>query len=221
MPALLFDWDGTILDSWEALIGSYQRATQEVLGREFPKTAEEFAKAITLSGKQIFQDLADSDITAKKLAQVYQEHYFTVPTEPYPGIMNLLNDLKAADVALGVVTSKSRRRMDHDLQRMPELNLFDVIICADDVQRIKPDPEPVLRALNHLSGSTTPAAMVGDTVVDVKAALAGGIPVIGAGWGFGINSDLVAMGAEVADTPADVVALLPGLRETWGLYHAN
>lgn len=214
MPALLFDWDGTVLNSKTALIEAYRRSTQEIIGHVFPMTDEEFGEAYTRSGAEVFRRLAESDDEVQELAEAYQRHYFSIPTAPYEGILYLLDRLASAGVLLGVVTSKSRSRLEHDLKMVPELDIFDVMVCADDVVRVKPDPEPVLLALHRL-GEKSLFAMVGDTVVDVEASQAAGLQAIGAGWGFGNENDLRRLGATIASTPEEVISLLPGNSELW------
>lgn len=214
----LFDWDGTVVDSHEALISSYRKATLEVLGRTFPSTDEETAKAYMLTGEQIFTELSECPDQSEELAEAYNRHYLSMTTsKPFPGVVDFLQMLRASNVRLGVVTSKSKKRLNHDMQVMPELALFDASVCADDVTHFKPAAEPVIVGLEKLRGHHDRAVMIGDTIVDIRSGQAAGVDVIAAGWGFGDNNELASFGVPVAASPDEILKLLPGGAAAWGL----
>ena len=89
---------------------------------------------------------------------------------------------------LGIVTAKRHRTVALAADRFPELQTFDVVIAYDDTECHKPDPDPVLAALDRLDAAPTAAGYVGDSPFDVRAAKAAGVFAVAVGWG-GIHTE--------------------------------
>lgn len=211
IAAALFDWDGTLSDSRETLLAAWHRSTVDVLGRRFPVGRSEEDIVFTLPGAEIWPELAADAEQARRLADAFQIAYSDVAmhTRPFPGVVGALERLRAAGVALGVVTSKGRSRLEADATRLGLAPLLDVTICAGEAAAAKPDPAPVRAALATLAVGPDRAAMVGDTPVDIRAGTAAGALAIGVAWGHASVDELRAAGATaVATTPGDLVALL-------------
>lgn len=211
--AAVFDWDGTLIDSRAALLATWRAATTAVLGRAFPATAEEEELVFTLPGARIWRDLvsdpADLPVLSERFQEEYERNAGTV--RAFPGVHAMLESLRSEGVAIGVVTSKARRRYDSDTLHSGLAPLVDVAVCAEDVRAPKPDPEPVRIALERLGVEPTRAVMAGDTAVDVKAARAAGARPLGVAWGNGRPDVLTAAGAEaVARNPAALAAAALG-----------
>jgi pyrophosphatase PpaX len=104
---------------------------------------------------------------------------------PFPGAVETVRELRRLGIAVGVVTSKRREVAGRTLRRCGLEADYDVLVSADDVERGKPDPEPVLRALEHLGvgGRPVDALFVGDSPHDVKAGKAAGTRTAAALWG--------------------------------------
>jgi len=209
--AALFDWDGTLLDSREALLGAWHAATDEVVGRRFPVTAEEEELVFTLPGAHLFPRVAGDDDGARRLAAAFQRAYESTSerVRAFPGVVEMLRDLRGAGVRIAVVTSKARRRFAADAERIGVAELVDVAICQEDTSQFKPSPEPVLHALRGLGVEADRAVMVGDTPVDVEAGAAAGTRVVGVAWGASGAGPLLDAGADaVADDAADLERLV-------------
>jgi len=209
--AALFDWDGTLLDSREVLLAAWHAATDEVLGRRFPTSAEEEALVFTLAGTQLFPHVAGDDARAQRLAAAFQSAYETTSerVRPFPGVVEMLTELGAAGVGVGVVTSKSRRRFDADVQRIGVQGLIDVAVCQEDTEAHKPDPAPVRHALALLGVAPDRAVMIGDTPVDIAAGAAAGTTVVGVAWGAAAEGALLDAGASgVARDARELVRLV-------------
>jgi HAD superfamily hydrolase (TIGR01509 family) len=207
VTAALFDWDGTLIDSRAALLSAWRESTEAVLGRSYPATAEEEDIVFTLPGREIWPTLTDD---VDSLAASFQVAYDRSGEQvrAFPGVLEMLEELRSAGVRTAVVTSKSRRRYAPDAVRAELAGSIDIAICAEDVTATKPDPDPVLRALEKLGVAGTDALMAGDTPVDVAAALAAGTTAIGVGWGHFASADLLAAGASaVAEEPGELVAM--------------
>jgi len=123
----------------------------------------------------------------------------------------LLRALRSHGVKVGLVTSKTRQRLDCDLDVCQMNDLFDVIVTGDDVSTAKPDPEGVNAALATLGASAETSWMVGDGPVDVRAGQAGGLRTAGISHGLHSAEELLGV------TPDVLVADLGELAAIWGL----
>jgi HAD superfamily hydrolase (TIGR01509 family) len=208
LAAALFDWDGTLLDSRAALLAAWRESTAAEIGRIYPATPAEEDVVFTLPGREIWPTLThDVDTLAASFQKAYDRSGERV--RAFPGVLEMLDRLRSAGVATAVVTSKSRRRYVPDAQRSGLADAIDVAICAEDVTATKPDPDPVLRALDRLGVSGSDALMAGDTPVDIAAAVAAGTTAVGVGWGHSPEEELMAAGAvTVANEPSDLVAFV-------------
>lgn len=209
--AALFDWDGTLSDSRAALLGAWHAATDEVLGRTWPHDAEGERLVFTLPGKQLFPRVAGDEDLGARLGAAFHPHYerTSAGVTAYPGIAGVLADLRRAGVRIAVVTSKARKRLHIDADRIGLAGAYDVAICVEDVETPKPDPAPVLLALERLGVEPGRAVMVGDTSVDVEAARAAGVAAIGVGWGPLGSAGLREAGASaIADSAEDLARIV-------------
>jgi pyrophosphatase PpaX len=208
--AVLFDLDGTVVDSVELIISSFQHATREVLGREF--TREETIQGI---GKPLREQMvALSPGHADDLVRSYQvfnhrEHDRMLTL--YDGVKTLLIGLRDAGVKLGLVTSKSRRvtQMAFDLTGIEAL--FDETVCAEDTPRNKPLPDPLILCMERLGVPAQRSVYVGDSPFDIQAAHAAGLDSIGVTWGV-FSEEVLA-----AERPGTLVHSMSELAEVLGI----
>jgi HAD superfamily hydrolase (TIGR01509 family) len=208
VTAVLLDWDGTLLDSRAALLAAWRESTAAMIGRVYPATPEEEDIVFTLPGREIWPTLTDD---VDRLAESFQSAYdrFGDQVRAFPGVREMLGELRSAGVATAVVTSKSRRRYAPDAVHAGLARTIDIAICAEDVTATKPDPDPVLRALDKLGVPGSDALMAGDTPVDVAAALAAGTTAVGVGWGHSPAEDLLSAGASaVVQEPGELVSMV-------------
>lgn len=211
--AALFDWDGTLWDSLDALRSSWQVSTEAIVGRRYPATADEERLVFTLPGAVLWPPLTRSEEELATLKLRFEEEYLarTETVEPFPGIADALGGLHAAGIAIGVVTAKSRFRFDLAVEAAGLADLIDVAITYEDAEGLaKPDPGPVLLACNRLGVEPARAAMVGDTPVDIEAGLRAGTAAVGVAWGATPAEVLLEAGAHaIAQRPHDLARLLP------------
>jgi pyrophosphatase PpaX len=179
---ILFDLDGTVVDSGAIILASLRHATQTVLGQTIP---DERLLA-TVGGSGLASQMRDFDPErVEELVRVYTEHNTPLHAElaACDGMLDLLEDLKADGRKLGIVTAKRRATVQLAFDTIPIEHLFDVVVAGDETERQKPHPEPLLRALAQLSAHATTAAYVGDSPFDIQAAKAGGLTAIAVTWG--------------------------------------
>ena len=185
---VLFDLDGTLIDSGAIILASMQHAVRTVLGREIP--ADELG--LTIGGQGIVAQMQAIDAEhAEALLEAYKVHNDGLhdTLEAFDGLLSLLPGLAAEGRKLGIVTAKRHRTVSLALDRFPALaDALDVVIAHEDTERHKPDPDPVLLAVERLGGEPNEAVYVGDSPFDIGAAKAAGVFSVAVRWG-GIHPD--------------------------------
>ena len=185
---VLFDLDGTLIDSGPIILASMQHAVRTVLDREIPPDE----LGLTIGGQGIVAQMQAIDAEhAEELLDVYKEHNDGLheTLEAFDELIALLPRLKAEGRRLGIVTAKRHRTVGLALDRFPALrDDFDVVVAHEDTDRHKPDPDPVALAIERLGGTPSDAAYVGDSPFDIQAAKAAGAYAVAVGWG-GIHPD--------------------------------
>jgi pyrophosphatase PpaX len=185
---VLFDLDGTLIDSGPIILASMQHAVRTVLDREI--AYEELAA--TVGGQGLVAQMTELDPDrVDELLEVYREHNDPLheTLEAFAGMVDVIPRLRADGRRLGIVTAKRHRTVALALDRFPWLEeQFEVVIAHEDTERHKPDPDPVLKALEKLDSTPDDAAYVGDSPFDIRAAKAAGVYAIAVSWG-GIHAD--------------------------------
>src|SRR3954471_3763518 len=185
--AVLFDLDGTLIDTIQLLLESVQYAFREHLasGRRSPTEAEWIAGIGTPLVTQLRPYVEDDAELAALVAgyRVYQGQHHDRLTRCYASTPDVVAALKARGHPLGVVTSKADEIARRSLGHVGLLDMRDPIVGADSTTRHKPDPEPVLLALDRLGYAPDEAIFVGDSPHDVNAGNAAGVTTVAALWG--------------------------------------
>ena len=181
-PVVLFDFDGTVIDSGSIILASMRHATKTVLERELED--EVLMAAVGGSGLQEQMRLLDEH-RVDELVACYREHNEPLHSELVEciGMTDALEALKGEGRRLGIVTAKRRSTVELAFSYLPLERFFDVVVSSDDTERHKPDPEPLLHALGQLEAEPTEAAYVGDSPFDIRAAKAAGLHAVAVTWG--------------------------------------
>ena len=181
-PTVLFDLDGTLIDSGEIILSSFRHATNTVLGRRIPD--EVLAAAV--GGSNIYDQMrAFDEGRVDELVRVYREHNEPLHEDlvAFEGIERVLDRFKAEGRRLGIVTAKRRKTVDLAFAILPLERYFDTVITSEQTEHHKPHPEPVLTALDRLGSRPDEAAFVGDSPFDMGAGRAAGVFTVGVSWG--------------------------------------
>jgi pyrophosphatase PpaX len=206
-PVVLFDLDGTVIDSGAIILASMRHAAKEVLGAEV--SDEELMAAVGGPGLEAQMRTIAPD-RVEELVTVYRAHNEPLHDvlECCAGMEDVLVRLKDQGRRLGIVTAKRRQTVELAFARLPIEHLFEVVVGGDETERHKPDPEPLLLALERLDARPEEGAYVGDAPFDIKAAKAAGLYAVGVTWG-GIHAR-ERLEAEEADALVDTPEELLG-----------
>jgi pyrophosphatase PpaX len=206
-PVVLFDLDGTLIDSGAIILASFRHATRKVLDREIP---DELLLA-HVGGSSLHDQMRALDpLRVDELVHSYREHNEPLHDglDAFPGVVDLLQELHEQGRKLGIVTAKRRLTVDLALSRVPLAPYFDTIVTAELTERHKPDPEPVLLALERLNADPKQAAYVGDSPFDMGAARGAGVRAVGVTWGGIYARDALADADVLVDSPEELRGVL-------------
>lgn len=200
---VLFDLDGTVVDSGAIILASMRHAAKEVLGVEPP--AEELMAAVGGPGLEA-QMRALAPDRVEELVTVYRAHNEPLHDQlvSCEGIDDVLVTLKSQGRRLGIVTAKRRSTVELAFVHVPLAHLFETVVGGDETERHKPDPAPLLLAAERLHAEVDDCAYVGDSPFDVRAANAAGMQAVAVTWG-GIHSR-----AALEREAPDAVVTAPG-----------
>jgi pyrophosphatase PpaX len=181
-PVVLFDLDGTVVDSGSIILASMRHATRKVLGEEFAD--EELMQAVGGPGLEAQMAVFGPD-QVDELVRVYRAHNEPLheELEACVGMEDVLVRLRDEGRRLGVVTAKRRSTVELAFARVPLGHLFETVVGGDETERHKPDPEPLLLAATRMESDPGETAYVGDSPFDVRAAKAAGMYAVAVTWG--------------------------------------
>ena len=216
---VVFDLDGTVVDTVELIVKSFRYATSTVLGRVLP---DEFIIAGVGRPLRTQMERLSAD-HAQELYDVYREYNHRRHDElirGYDGIEEVLDALKAAGRRTGIVTSKSRDTTAMAFRAVGLEARFDVVVTASDTTEHKPSPAPLQLCLQRLGATAAGSIYVGDSPYDIQAGVAAGMTTAAVAWGVFGRDVLLAAGPDFwLDEPRDLLALClrgEGVRVTGG-----
>jgi pyrophosphatase PpaX len=184
--AVLFDLDGTLADTVGLILECYRHTMRTHFGRELPD--ERWLATIGTPLREQLRAFAQDDEEAARMAETYSTYQRGIHdawVRAFPGAVEVVSALRAGGTPVGVVTSKRRETALRTLARCGLEGRIDVLVAADDIVRAKPDPEPVLRALEMLglTGEADRTVMIGDSPWDLRAGREAGTRTAAALWG--------------------------------------
>ncbi|WP_417775789.1 HAD-IA family hydrolase [Stutzerimonas xanthomarina] len=183
---LIFDWDGTLVDSIGRIVESILVAAARC---DLPRLDEHSIKGIIGLGLPEAIAVLYPDVTDRKLVEAfrraYADHYLALEAEPsvlYPGVATALQQFREQGHQLAVATGKGRRGLDRVLAGQGWSDFFDVTRCADETAS-KPDPLMIHEILEHCGVSPERALVIGDSVFDLEMARRAGVDSVAVSYG--------------------------------------
>ena len=208
-PVVLFDLDGTIVDSGWIILESYRHATKTVLGRQY--TDEVLLSKVGMGTLEDQMREFDEE-KADELARVYRAFYEPLHSElqAFPGMLDLLLKLDQEDRLVGIVSAKRHDIVQLAVEALGFGDTLDLVVGSDEAPRGKPHPDQILLAMEKLGAEPDDTAYVGDAPFDIAAARNAGVHAIGVTWG-GIHTRerMESEGPDaVVDTADELYAVL-------------
>lgn len=212
--AVLFDLDGTLIDSIELILNSAKHAFRDRVG--YVPSDAEWLTGVGIPLATMFRRYARDDADVDALIAKYREYQLANHdglVRRYETVLETVDALRAAGHPVAIVTSKTTWLAKRGLDHVGLGPHFDIIVGCDSCERHKPDPQPVLLALELLGYEPGEAVFVGDSVHDVAAGNAAGVITIGALWGPFTREDLApSQPSHYLERMSDLPGLLARLR---------
>ena len=204
-PVILFDLDGTLIDSTEAILDGF-RVAFETFGGEVPSDRL-IKKEIGHTLENMFRTLGVEERMIDQHVHTYKMHYREISCAKTVLLDEAANAIKEASAfaILGVVTTKTGEYSTILLEHMGLMSYFDVLIGREHVERPKPHPEPIFKALAKLEHDKSNTWMVGDTPMDILAANAAGIKSVAVTSGYASHQELATCASKICNWAIDAV----------------
>ncbi|WP_433618235.1 pyrophosphatase PpaX [Paenibacillus cellulositrophicus] len=182
IDTVLFDLDGTIIDTNELIISSFMHVLEKHVPT--PLTREVIIPKMGMTLEQQLQFFSGSeDVTHFHQAyRTYNDAHHDEMVQPFPHVLEVIKELDRRGITMGVVTTKNKPGAFRVLEMFGLDKYMKAIVTVMDVEHPKPHPEPVLMAINQLGADPAATLMVGDSPVDIQSAKAAGARSAGVAW---------------------------------------
>ena len=182
IDTILFDLDGTIIDTNEHIINSFIHALKDHVSGPFTREHIIPKMGMTLEQQiQYFSGTEDVTPFVKDYRYFYDTNH-DGNVQPFPHVIEVIEGLHTKGIVMGVVTTKNRPGTLRVLEMFGLMKYMSSIVTVIDVEHPKPHPEPVLKAVQELGSVHGRTLMVGDSPVDIQAAQAAGVLSAGVSW---------------------------------------
>ncbi|WP_106769447.1 pyrophosphatase PpaX [Paenibacillus faecalis] len=182
IETVLFDLDGTIIDTNELIISSFMHVIEK--GPRGPLTRESIIPHMGTTLEYQLQTFSGLDDVSRlvTLYRSYNEQHHDEMVTPFPHVQEVVKWLHEQGVSMGIVTTKIRPSTLMTLKKFNLEQYMSVVVTVNDVENPKPHPEPVLKAVKDLGCNPETTLMVGDSAVDLQSAKAAGVQAAGVAW---------------------------------------
>lgn len=190
---IIFDIDGTILDTEIAVLSSLQKLLFEELNKNF--SFEDLRFALGIPGEVTLNKLGITNLleSNEKWNRYFKEYFHSIKV--FDHIKDTLIELEEMGVLIGIVTSKTKEEFINDFVPFGLTNFFKLVVCADDTEKHKPNPDPILKFMELSGADKSKTIYVGDTIYDMECAVGADIDFALALWGAksstGINANYI------------------------------
>lgn len=192
---IIFDIDGTIVQSNELIFATFNHVTEKFLGKS--TSPEEIIALFGPTEGVIIEQLFSDNFNEVMLDyyKFYKENHSKM-AKVFDGITELITELKKRNILLSVYTGKGKGSTEITLDELGLINLFDMVVTGDDIIGHKPSPEGVDVFVNKYNLNRSRVLMVGDAPPDVKAAKATGIKIASVLWDSYAKEQVLQMGSD-------------------------
>lgn len=208
MTTILFDLDGTLIDSTDAILESFYISFKCFDLK--PPSNESITSLIGHPLDIMYEELGIQQNRIESIVSEYKKHYRKISktqTTLLPFAKEALEDAKKFST-LGIVTTKTKRYSMELLEHLGILDYFTVLIGREDVENPKPHPEPILKALSLLNADKERAWMIGDTPMDMISANEAGIKTCAVLCGYGTRADLQSSTSNIHQNSQEAVKFI-------------
>ncbi|MCQ2009193.1 pyrophosphatase PpaX [Sporolactobacillus sp. STSJ-5] len=181
IKTVLFDLDGTLIDTNNLILTSFQYTLDHYYPGKF--TRKDLIPFIGESLETSFNRISPK--LTNEMISMYRDHnsrFHDRLVKEFPYVRETLTVLKEDGCKLGVVSTKTRDMVERGLHLTRMADFFETVITSNDVTRLKPDPEPVVRAMNDLAAQKETTIMVGDSPADILAGENAHVRTAAVGW---------------------------------------
>ena len=185
---ILFDFDGTVMNTNEVILRSWQHTFQTIENRQEDeaKIIETFGEPLEVTMRKFFPDMPVDE--AVEIYRSYHRDNFGDLITVFPGMKELLAEVKRRGYKTGLVTSRLLHTTKQGLEKYELEEYFDVVVTADDTKKHKPDPEPINIALAKLHSAPETSIMLGDTMFDLLCAKNAGAASVLVSWSLALQA---------------------------------
>ena len=189
IKVVLFDFDGTIMDTNEVIINSWQHTFRNLTGKEADVNMllGTFGEPLEISIDKMLPEFSRDD--AMRIYREYQYCNFKGLISLFPGVVEVLRELKEKDIKTAIVTSRLRRTTMEGIEKFDLHDFFDTVVTMEDTKKHKPDAEPAFEALRRLNIEAEKAIMVGDSKFDIMCARNAGVKSVLVDWSVAAQAE--------------------------------
>lgn len=189
IDTILVDFDGTLMNTTPSVVESWQHTYRTLRGKEgkLEDIYRTLGENLADSMAEAFPDVDTSE--SLKVYRAFQETNYENKISLFPGMKELLETLKEKGFKVAIVTSRLKRTTYIGLNKFGIAGLFDAVITSEDTEAHKPDPAPVLKALEVLGSRPENTLMMGDSLHDVNCAKGAGVKTVLVGWQVAVSEE--------------------------------
>lgn len=186
---VLFDFDGTIMNTNTLIIDSWQHTYRTLEGREIDEESivRTFGEPLVKSMEKAFPHVDPNE--SVEIYRSYHRDSFGERITIFPGMKELIYELYHRGFKLAVVTSRARLTTEEAMVKYGIKDYFHSVVTCDDTTKHKPDPEPVYIALRQLNSTPQESIMVGDSMYDILCAKNAGVRSVLVGWALAVTEE--------------------------------
>ena len=208
ITTVLFDFDGTIMDTNDLILKSWKNTFRILRGEEVSDDVilPTLGEPLELTMENFFPE-----VPLQECLDTYRSWHhdnFVQLIKMFPGMMELLEELKARGYRMGLVTSRLKYTTMLGVEKYDLGRFFEYILTADDTDKHKPDPAPILITLEKMGADPSETIMVGDTLLDLGCARNAGVPSVLVDWTIAVPEEKKKEADYVIKTAKDLLGIL-------------